>query len=202
MIRVIGVITLVILTLLLILGGSRVAGASEIPPPYPSYTVDQDVITWAQSKERAARRAREALCRVRRCLGDSAPACMPERPLRGADAAAWREFGRRCKWRARDWQAKAAAGVAKMRRPGGSGAARWWPLARFVGWTESARPMLMRVIGIESGGDPAAVNGLYLGLLQVWRGHVSRPGRLMDPAVNLRVGLRLYRDRGWEPWAL
>ena len=40
------------------------------------------------------------------------------------------------------------------------------------------------------------------GLLQILRSHVSDPWRLTDPEYNLRVGLRLYRQAGWSPWAL
>lgn len=89
-----------------------------------------------------------------------------------------------------------------MKRPGGSGAARWRPLALWAGWPRSAWPTLRAVIQRESRGNPRAVNPSSgcSGLLQVHPCHGV--AGVLDPLVNLRAGLRLYRASGWRPWAL
>jgi len=95
--------------------------------------------------------------------------------------------------------------------PKGSGAARWWPLAHYVGWPHSAKAKLIYVINRESHGQPHAVNpysGCY-GLLQLhpmhWAGkHHKVKGRkwIFWPVNQLRLGLKLYKGSGWQPWAL
>ncbi len=95
--------------------------------------------------------------------------------------------------------------------PPGSGAARWWPLARYVGWPASARSTFVYVVNRESHGQPHACNsysGCY-GLLQLhpmhWFGKRRRvKGRpwIFWPVNQLRLGLQLYREAGWQPWDL
>jgi hypothetical protein len=204
--RLLSVVT--ILTILTLLTFALVIGPEVALPtgclPFPTHApANPSDVRDALRSEHRARDAREALCRVRRCLGDSAPVRVAARPLRGANLEAWQDAARRWQRQARDWREKARAGVVQMRRPGGSGAARWKALALYAGWSRATWPTLRYLITLESGGDPAASNGgVYLGLLQVWRGHVANPSRLTDPEVNLRVGLRLYREGGWGPWGL
>jgi len=90
-----------------------------------------------------------------------------------------------------------------MKHPGGSSSgARWLPLARWVGWPASTWSMLAAVITRESSGRECASNGgVYLGLMQIWRAHVSNPMRLFIAESNLRVGLRLWHRGGWRDWA-
>lgn len=76
-------------------------------------------------------------------------------------------------------RAAVAAAIAKMRRPGGSGVARWMPLARWAGWPTGALPTLQRVMWRESRGNPLAVN-----------------------RSSGCAGLRLYRAAGWQPWGM
>ena len=93
--------------------------------------------------------------------------------------------------------------------PPGTGAARWWPLAHFVGWPTSAKATFVYVVNRESHGQPHAVNrssGCY-GLLQLhpmhWAGrHPKVKGRkwIFWPVNQLRLGLKLYRAAGWSPW--
>ena len=83
---------------------------------------------------------------------------------------------------------------------------RWLPLARWVGWPASTLSHLAYIIFRESSGRERAYNPVIgcSGLLQVWPGHVSAANRqrLFEAEYNLRVGLRLYRTAGWQPWAL
>jgi len=127
------------------------------------------------------------------------------RPHRGADEAVWRDVQLRWRAQRRDFDDRVERLVQRMRRPGGTSCgSRWAPLARWVGWPRACIPNLVYIIGRESSGRPTAVNSSSgcTGLLQILRSHVSDPWRLTDPEYNLRVGLRLYRQAGWSPWAL
>lgn len=55
----------------------------------------------------------------------------------------------------------------------------------------------------ESGLDPTATNGQYLGLFQMGGYHYWRfEGNAWDdPFVNARAAGGLYAERGWQPWS-
>lgn len=86
----------------------------------------------------------------------------------------------------------------------GSSVGRWVSLASRVGWPRAQWGQLFYVINRESRGQPAVVNSVIgcTGLLQIWPGNVTEPGRLTDAKYNLSQGLKLYRAAGWSPWAL
>jgi len=109
-------------------------------------------------------------------------------------ASAWRK---KCLI-ARDY---VASSLYRMRHPGGSGAARWMPLAKHVGWPAATLPTLRAVIHRESRGIPTATNGIHRGLLQIRQDHSPSTNLLSAPA-NLVIGLRMYRRSGWTPWSL
>ena len=105
----------------------------------------------------------------------------------------------------------ASSAAMPTQDPPGHGAARWWPLARYVGWPASARSTFIYVVNRESHGQPHARNpysGCY-GLLQLhpmhWLGkHRRVHGRpwIFWTVNQLRLGLQLYREAGWQPWAI
>jgi hypothetical protein len=91
-----------------------------------------------------------------------------------------------------------------MTNPGGSGAARWLPLAKHVGWPASTWNYLIYVINRESGGRPNALNASTncQGLLQCMKRYAPPGANLFDATTNLTVGLRWWRQGGWTPWRL
>lgn len=81
---------------------------------------------------------------------------------------------------------------------------RWTRLALDVGWPRAELGTLFRVIAAESGGDPFAVNASSrcAGLLQLHPCWYS--GSFFfnpyDARENLRIGLWLRRNAGWQSW--
>lgn len=87
-------------------------------------------------------------------------------------------------------------------------------LAIGLGWPASEYDTLVRVIDRESRGIPSSINskdpqGGSFGLLQIngfwesWlveRGLISSLESLLDPTINLRAGLAIYNNSGWNPW--
>jgi hypothetical protein len=84
----------------------------------------------------------------------------------------------------------------------GNGVGRWTRLARRTGWQWAQLPTLMFVISRESGGDPCAKNpsSTASGLLQLLAFHWSGKFNPFIPSLNLKCGLRLYKESGWLPW--
>ena len=110
--------------------------------------------------------------------------------------SSWENYGRYVKRRTLNWRENWWPYLrGKMVRPSGSGAARWWPLARYVRWPETQRSNLIRCVSGESGGNPYATNGPYHGLMQIGGGSY-------DPKQNLSQGLSMWRSRGWQPWGV
>ena len=181
------------------------ATVTASPTPEPTATArpaSAGWVKWAKKWQAQARRARTRLARVRRCQGKKPPARLATAPARCEPNPAWSAAGKAWKHHAKRCRAAAAAGIAKMRRPGGSGVARWMPLARWVGWPAGSLPKLRNVMWRESRGNPREVNpsSRCAGLLQIHPCH--RVANVYDPLVNLRAGLRLYRADGWRPWGM
>ncbi len=185
------------------------AGATEAPLPTtsPSATVP----SYNGPKRAAAALSRLRLVerrwnKARACF--RLPALRRPRPARpaSADEAEWRAYvSALCALRA-DVRARAARLIKRMDHPKGSGARRWLPLARWVGWPRAQEARLVRVITRESHGRPGAdSNPPYFGLMQIWSAHVSRwapsPRVLLRARTNLTVGLWLWRANGWGPWS-
>lgn len=84
---------------------------------------------------------------------------------------------------------------------------RWHGVALQVGWAERDWKHLSCIIQRESKGNPNARNAsTAMGLLQIlyrvhrrWVG--PDPSILLDPATNLRFGLKMFTGRGWKPWS-
>ena len=89
----------------------------------------------------------------------------------------------------------------------GANVGRWVSLADDVGWPRSEWGQLFYVIDRESGGSQHAVNpssGCY-GLLQLHPCHWSAKyggAWIQVPRHQMWLGLKLYREAGWQPWAL
>lgn len=187
------------------------ATVTASPTPEPTATArpaSAGWVKWAKKWQVQARRARTRLARVRRCQGKKPPARLATAPARCEPNPAWSAAGKAWKHHAKRCRAAAAAGIAKMRRPGGSGVARWMPLARWVGWPEYTLGTLSAIIYRESSGRPRALNPSgAAGLLQTmpgwYRGQWGIPAfNPFDPEQNLRAGYLIWSRSGWQPWAL
>jgi len=232
MCRTIGYITCAILALLILYTlciGPGVAGASdEVASPSPSASVSvspsptptaspspptasHKVYAWAMGWRGQLRSAYRPWSRARHCLG------LPQRPIRlgvtparEESSAVWLEAGYRWRHMTRSvYRPGTRRMVYRMTHPGGSGAARWWPLAHWVGWPDSERGNVIRCIGDESGGSTTADNGVCRGLGQVHVCHAATFRRVTgrsyfwgvyDALANLLFCHWLWERQGWSPW--
>lgn len=176
---------------------------SPQPTPRPARA---EAVRWARHWRRLAVREWRTWNRARECLGlERRPFASPE-PPRSASQAEWLAAGRSWKHRVRPggpwtYQERTHELVRRMKRPGGSGAARWLPLARWAGWPQAEWQRLIVCIRGESGGRPQARGSAgEIGLMQIHPVHRVRNAQ--DPLVNLKAGLRLWRARGWRPWTV
>lgn len=216
--RLIGTIALIVFAVLVILTlavfGPGAAGADTPPSPSPSPSVTADpepeqasaaLVRRALRMRDRAKVQRQKLARVRACFDARGPVRLYPKP-RARAKADWQRALRRWTHQRDDWKAKVKAGVAKMRQPGGSGAARWWPAARYCGWPKHLKGWFCYVVNRESGGSPQAVNSWTRcwGLLQLHPCHWASKGVawIRDVFNQLRLGWQLYRQAGASPWAL
>lgn len=211
--HVLALLTLVPVTLVL---GWSLLGPGGAPAPAAAHAAvlasaettgcpaPERVVKLALAKHRAADRAFDRWQRARRCLAlDSGRLRVERRPSRDAAASVWLAAMDRWQRQERDFRHRLARLVDRMRHPGGtSSGVRWLPLARWVGWPASTLSHLAYIIMRESSGRPRALNASSgcAGLLQIHPCHGV--ANVFDPEVNLRAGLRLYRQCGWSPWAL
>jgi len=165
---------------------------------------------WAKKWERQMKRNTRHASKHAACLNVRVPralraAARPSRPGSTSFAMVdWLSYGRACKRtseRAARYVKRTWRQIARP-RPIVS-AATWIPLLRHEGWPAAAIPTVLMVIRRESGGSPTAWNrssdtrGLFQIMARYYPGY-----RLFDPVVNIRVALRMYKDRGWQPWSL
>ncbi len=79
-------------------------------------------------------------------------------------------------------------------------------LATQAGWPAAEVPTVVARVIAESSGNPRArdyADGSHWGLLQLGEAERARyiPGQdAFDPLVNLKGGLLLWQERGWQPW--
>ena len=100
----------------------------------------------------------------------------------------------------------------RLTHPGGSGAARWWPLASYVGWPRSERGNWIFCVRGESGGDPSTTGAAgEASLMQIHPIHAKTFKRVTGKAfwryawraeLNIRFGLWLWEREGWAPWTV
>ena len=167
-----------------------------VPRASPEY------IAWARSWHRADARWTRVDNRLRRCLSMGSLEPVSRGPRLHASARVW-------KVAALYWREEATTHLsdatrlhrllAHPARP--YSAASWWPLALHVGWPAVARGTWIRVVTLESHGQPGDVNRRSgaTGLLQICPG-----GRkFLDPETNLRAGLTKFiaAHYTWAPWA-
>lgn len=168
-------------------------------------------VRWALKWRRAAVHVWAQWNRARRCLSLRVVPFHKNsgarQPSRAASGARWMDAGHGWKHDLRQYRQRTGKLVYRMKHPGGtSSGARWLALARWVGWPSSTWSMLTAVIMRESSGRERAGEengGIFRGLMQVWRSHVAARfwGLLYTAEHNLRVGLHLWRESGWGPWA-
>ncbi|GIW17456.1 MAG: hypothetical protein KatS3mg064_0613 [Tepidiforma sp.] len=92
-----------------------------------------------------------------------------------------------------------AAAVARTRAGGGQlTAGELLELLAWTGWPVELWDEVAAIAWCESRWSPGAVGdgGRSVGLLQLWTGWFEEGEEWHDAAVNLRVGLRVYRARG------
>ena len=169
--------------------------ASATPAAVPAGTA---VVAWAHKWRRAARRDRQRVSTLRRCLGRRSPRPLPSQPLRSADNDRWTAYGHSCKRLARRYTLERVRDRRIIVHPRGSCVARWRPLLAYVGWPNRVIPYALVIIRRESGGDPSAANpsgcrGLFQ-LAGFWTRHP------FDPLTNVRTALAIWRREGWRPW--
>ena len=169
------------------------------------------LIASALAARRGAVAAWRRYVRARECLGLRPRVHVGRLPDRDAAAAMWLDA--RAAWRAerRDLVADVGRLLDRMRRPGGSGAARWMPALRWTGWSDSAIPGAVVIITRESGGSQHEWNhqgsGCF-GLFQLWRGWWAKRGLawIWDPLNQCRAAWRIFhvvQHDSWLPaWAL
>lgn len=192
--------------------GSPSPDASPSVEPSPSAEpipqASSATVKWAQKQRRNAHRAWRKYQRAAGCFGKRVVPFLsitPKPPTRAAAEDVWRSYGQRWQHKRQQFVKKYNSLRQKMLHPGGSSnGVRWMPLARWVGWPESTLGNLAYIIMRESSGRERAYNSVIgcTGLLQIWPGHVSDPANLFHAEYNLTVGLRLYHQCGWSPWAL
>ena len=181
-----------------------VGSATAFPPG-----VSPQLKAWAKKWRGQDKRARKRLVRADRCLSLSPPAALRAWP-RADTWPAWTAAGKA--WRSQALASRAALSrrLHRMRHPGGSGAPRWAPLARWVRWPAGQIANVVRHTREESGGSPRASNGTFRGLLQIHVCHAAefrrvtgRPyfNAVYEPQANLAFALWLWRHGGWSQWS-
>jgi hypothetical protein len=153
--------------------------------------------TWAKKWNKEAKKQRAVYVRAADARGVKRPQTLRPR----ADFETWQAWGDHNKRHAQNWRDNwIPYHVGKMKRPGGSGAARWWPLASYVGWPKAQRANFIKCVKGESRGNPTATNGTCHGLMQIHRTHgLAKP---FDPEHNIRKGLQIWKKQGWRPWSV
>ena len=153
--------------------------------------------TWSIKWDKLEAKQHKRVAKAERCLNRYVHKAGKGRSS-FASYKAWGKYNKRRFYNFRDnWWPYLRA---RMVRPSGSGAARWWPLARYVGWPTSQRSNFIYCVAHESGGNPSARNPSGAsGLMQIlpacrnWR----------DPMHNVAHGLRKYKAAGgWSPWVV
>ena len=128
------------------------------------------------------------------------------RPHRAEPDARWVAAARGWRLDRDEYRARTDRLVCRMKSPGGGGAARWWPAALYAGWEPSLKSWFCYVVWRESSARPLAVNASSgcFGLLQLHPMFWAKKGLawIRDPLNQLRMGWRLYRECGAQPWAL
>ena len=176
------------------------------PPPFVVTPASPAVVHGALRARHLAVRARKALSRAEACLGHRVASSVKRAPSRLSDSNAWSLA--RAGWERQrvTFNRRTEHLVHLMRNPGGSGAARWWPLALYTGWRASLKSWFIYVCNRESHGQEHAQNpsSLCYGLLQLATCYWAKYGRkwIADPENQLRLAWALYREAGAGPWAL
>ena len=148
------------------------------PVPLPSVTPASPAIVHAALRARhLARSARSRVAFADRCLGLRGPLALKASPARSCGDIEWQAA--RAAWQAqrKAFNRRTAHLLHLMRNPGGSGAARWWPLCLWTGWEPSLKSWFIAIATRESHGQPHAQNPAHpycYGILQLAREHWAK----------------------------
>lgn len=216
-------VALALVILGLVLAGLAAAGGAIDPPlptqtaspgplPTVSPTIDPPAPAWATPAQKHwALRWYHAAVRAHRPYVSACEALgiHPRSVTRLAfydDRANVLASGRKWRTEALFFRSQLARLELRLRHPGGGGAARWWPAARYCGWPAHLKGWFCYIVWRESSARAHAVNassGCY-GLLQLHPCHWASKGLawISDPLNQLRLGWQLYRQCGPSPWAL
>lgn len=199
---------IMLVAIIILIGWLMTQPAGAATPKETSIEYRDWALDWRQQCERVRARA----LKHTRALGIRPPAAVPKMqrfidPATGEEFVDWQDYGAALKAQTKNWREYL---IPKWHRrlthPGGSGAARWWPLARFVGWPTSQKANVIYCIWAESRGNPA--DGPCLGLMQIHPVHARAYLRVTGHSVweyrnskaNLQFGLWLWQRSGWGPW--
>jgi hypothetical protein len=186
---------------------------SASPSPRPTATAippaGSATVAWAHRWQKSTRRAYQHWTFARRCWGTAPAPVSLSHPRLSQPNSVWNSYVARMKLLIKRFNERYDNLLYAARHPGGSGATRWWPLARFMGWPPSERSNFILCVTGESGGSASASNGVCRGLMQVHECHAADFRRVTGlpyfngvyvPSANLKYGLRLWKAGGWGPW--
>lgn len=218
MTRILGYVILIatvatILILLFTCGPAQTEGTAS-PSPSPSASAatptppaSAATVHWALRWRRAAVKSWSTWNRARTCLSLHHRPFASPKPRRSASGAVWTAHGQRWRHLAREYRQRTARLVYRMRNPGGSGAARWWPAARWCGWEAGLKSWFCAIVWRESSARLLAENpsSHCFGLLQehpCWWLAKHGWAWIRDVFNQLRLGWYIYRVQGPSAWAL
>lgn len=199
------VITLLLTTLCLV--GALGVGTTPAQAADGSADVQASdgLVSWALHWRDLDVRATRTLNRWRAAFGRDPVSRVAGAPQPRAFAETWTAAGRAWKAQARDRFAAARRLRERATHPGGSGAARWLPLAFYVGWPRAEAGRLVECMTGESGGRQWVINRSSgypcVGVMQILCYDEAQVRRMLNPLANLRQGLRMWRERWWRPWS-
>jgi hypothetical protein len=163
---------------------------SLVSVPVASAATQSQTDVWQAKWEKIAHNRLDTLNKARACY--NLPKVGLDKYEKHSDGIVWKAVAVDLRKRFN----KVHSRMVNPRNP--SGAERWLPLARHVGWPRDQEATLVKVIWRESNGIPT-VGGTFRGLMQVWVEH--SPLNLYNPHVNLAVSLQLWHREGWRPWS-
>ena len=206
----------------------RGPGCTASPAPPPITIADPEHQEWALHWKQQAQQVRKRVLRYTTALGLGDPRPVPQ----SIDYVLWfagttpaddptaepepygvlsmREWGRDCKALAVFWREVRIPELRhRLTHPAGSGAARWWPLASFLGWPDSERANWIHCVTGESHGDPTTVGKAgELNIMQIHPCHAKAFRRVTGVSFwcqttwdNVKFGLWLWKQAGWSPWS-
>lgn len=176
------------------------------PSPAPAWLVQRCL------KQRARTvKAWRAWQHMKSCFGERGKLRVEQRPAHGSDAWAWRAVRDIWRQQERDIKGRMEKLLRRLRHPGGTGVARWFPTMRYAGWSESGIRTMAPIMAREAGGAQHRWNregSRCFGLFQLHPCHWAKKGLkwIWDPINQCLMAWHLYHvvqhDSPYPAWAL